>query len=217
MVGSVVGTFKRWPIRPQDEPHQATWLVGHMDFKFNDGGRKASGRRGTAGDCVARAVAIASGRPYDEVYKRLASGNAGTRPPSRKGNKQIVRMARLVLSWPTVELRDRRAAFDCMRAAKGRLLEPVRHAGVCSARGGIDCASRWFADYMHEMGFTVVQTMFDRRALVRFNEGGGLPKIGRLVVHLATHTVAVIDGEIHDVRDFSKGGKRGVHGYWVLR
>ena len=38
----------------------------------NDAGRAAAGFVGKARDCVARAVAIASGRPYDEVYKRLA-------------------------------------------------------------------------------------------------------------------------------------------------
>jgi len=188
-----------------------------MEWQYNDGGRKASGRKGTAADCVTRAVAIASGRPYDEVYKRMAKGNAGTRPPTRKGNEQIVRMARLVLGWPTVELRDRRAAFDCMKAAKERLLEPVRHAGVRSARGGIDCTSRWFADYMDELGFVGVQTMVDNRAHVLFNEWGGLPKAGRLVVHLSTHSVAVINGEIHDVSDCSKGGQRCVYGYWLLR
>jgi len=187
-----------------------------MDFKFNDGGRRHSGRKGRAGDCVTRAVAIASGRPYDEVYKRMAKGNAGTRPPSRKGNEQIIRMAKLVLGWPVVDLRDRRTAFDCMKAARERIAEPVRHAGVRSANGGIDCTAQWFADYMHELGFTGHQTMFDRRALVRFKEGGGLPTVGRLVVHLATHTFALIDGEIHDLRDFSKGGKRGVHWYWEL-
>ena len=49
-----------------------------MQFKhqFNDGGRAAAGWKGTGGDCVARAIAIASGRPYKEVYDRLAEGNS---------------------------------------------------------------------------------------------------------------------------------------------
>lgn len=46
----------------------------HMPFVYDDGGRAASGRKGYAGDCVCRAVAIASGRPYDEVYRALAAG-----------------------------------------------------------------------------------------------------------------------------------------------
>lgn len=38
-----------------------------MDWVYDDGGRKAAGRTGTAGDCVVRAVAIALERPYQEV------------------------------------------------------------------------------------------------------------------------------------------------------
>lgn len=45
-----------------------------MVWKYDDGGRSEAGFRGTAGDCVTRAVAIASGRPYGEVYSRLAAG-----------------------------------------------------------------------------------------------------------------------------------------------
>jgi hypothetical protein len=52
----------------------------------NDGGREAAGFTGKAGDCVARAVAIASRRPYAEVYKRLADGNA-TQRVTKHSNK----------------------------------------------------------------------------------------------------------------------------------
>lgn len=50
-----------------------------IQFQYNDGGRAASGRKGDAGDCVVRAVTIASGLPYDEVYDSLAEGNAAQR------------------------------------------------------------------------------------------------------------------------------------------
>jgi hypothetical protein len=50
-----------------------------MKFQYNDGGRQASGRKGLTGDCVCRAIAIASGRSYEEVYDRLAEGNATQR------------------------------------------------------------------------------------------------------------------------------------------
>lgn len=42
-----------------------------MRLMINDGGRKAAGYTGTAGDCVTRAIAIATGRPYQEVYDGL--------------------------------------------------------------------------------------------------------------------------------------------------
>jgi len=52
-----------------------------VTFIRDDGGRAAAGFRNKAGtgDCVPRAVAIASGRPYAEVYARLAEGNATQR------------------------------------------------------------------------------------------------------------------------------------------
>lgn len=48
-------------------------------FIYDDGGRSEAGFKGHAGDCVARSVAIASGRPYAEVYKRLAEGTGTQR------------------------------------------------------------------------------------------------------------------------------------------
>lgn len=43
-------------------------------FVFDDGGRVATGFRGQADDCVVRAVAIASGLPYADVYQAIAKG-----------------------------------------------------------------------------------------------------------------------------------------------
>lgn len=40
-------------------------------FQHNDGGRSEAGYRGDAGDCVTRAIAIATGKPYQEVYDGL--------------------------------------------------------------------------------------------------------------------------------------------------
>lgn len=45
-----------------------------MNFVHDDGGRKAAGYKGNAGDCVARAIAIAAEMPYEEIYARLSSG-----------------------------------------------------------------------------------------------------------------------------------------------
>jgi hypothetical protein len=52
---------------------------------YNDGGRRAAGfPPGKGGDCVARSIAIASGRPYGEVYAALARLNEGMRKTSRR-------------------------------------------------------------------------------------------------------------------------------------
>ena len=42
-----------------------------LKFVHNDGGRAAAGFRGQAGDCVTRALAIATGRPYRDVYREV--------------------------------------------------------------------------------------------------------------------------------------------------
>lgn len=51
-----------------------------MEWKRDDGGRAAAGFRGDAGDCVVRALAIGTGRPYREVYDELAERNAALKP-----------------------------------------------------------------------------------------------------------------------------------------
>lgn len=52
-------------------------------FVYDDGGREAAGFKGHTGDCVARAIAIASGRPYAEVYGTLANGMGDQRQTRR--------------------------------------------------------------------------------------------------------------------------------------
>lgn len=42
-------------------------------YQFHDGGRVEAGFKGTAGDCVPRAFAIALDLPYREVYDDLAA------------------------------------------------------------------------------------------------------------------------------------------------
>ncbi len=46
------------------------------NFIKDDGGRAEAGFKGTTGDCVTRAIVIATGLPYKEIYDRLAEGNA---------------------------------------------------------------------------------------------------------------------------------------------
>jgi len=45
-----------------------------LPFVYDDGGRSLAGYRGVADDCVARAVAIATGLPYVDVYAAIARG-----------------------------------------------------------------------------------------------------------------------------------------------
>ena len=54
---------------------------------YNDGGRKESGRKGSAGDCGVRAMAVALDLDYDTCYKELAQANkdAGYKKSARNG------------------------------------------------------------------------------------------------------------------------------------
>jgi hypothetical protein len=57
-----------------------------MAWVRHDGGRADTGRKGKAGDCVTRAIAIATGQPYEAVYAALKEAALLERP--RKGRKR---------------------------------------------------------------------------------------------------------------------------------
>jgi len=42
-----------------------------MKFQYNDGGRAAAGFAGRASDCVVRAIAIATQKPYAEIHAAI--------------------------------------------------------------------------------------------------------------------------------------------------
>lgn len=62
-----------------------------MKFVYDDGGRAAAGFKGHAGDCVTRAVAIATGLPYREVYEALAEVNAKSKTRGAASGKRSAR------------------------------------------------------------------------------------------------------------------------------
>lgn len=58
-----------------------------MLYKYNDGGRGEAGYKGLTGDCVVRAIAIASGKPYQEVYDAINGMAQSERTGKRKRGK----------------------------------------------------------------------------------------------------------------------------------
>lgn len=62
-------------------------------FEYNDGGRAAAGYEGKTGDCVCRAIAIVTGKPYQEIYDVLANGNATQRQSKYHKAKDGIRTA----------------------------------------------------------------------------------------------------------------------------
>ena len=68
-----------------------------IDFVYNDGGRSKYFKSKEVGDCVTRAIAIATGRDYKEVYDFLAESNAKQRVTIRqKRSKKAMRKANKV-------------------------------------------------------------------------------------------------------------------------
>lgn len=61
-----------------------------MKFQFNDGGREAAGYQGKTSDCVTRAIAIATGKPYQEVYDAI-NERATSERPNKRGKKSGAR------------------------------------------------------------------------------------------------------------------------------
>ena len=58
-----------------------------MEFDYDDGGRSAAGFRGDTGDCGVRALAIAAGVPYKQVYDRIAELGKRERTGKRKSSR----------------------------------------------------------------------------------------------------------------------------------
>lgn len=62
-----------------------------IPFQYNDGGRAAAGFKGSADDCVCRAIAIASGRSYQEVYDAINEAGKAEQHVRGKVGRQFAR------------------------------------------------------------------------------------------------------------------------------
>lgn len=69
-----------------------------MNFISNDGGRAAAGYKGSARDCVVRSIAIATGKPYQEVYRDVDCFASAERPRRNKKRSS----PRLGVQIPTI-------------------------------------------------------------------------------------------------------------------
>lgn len=83
-------------------------MVIAMQHRHNDGGRQAAGYTGSAGDCVCRAIAIATQQPYQVVYDALVALGKKERTGKRKRGrshprtgvyKQATRKYMAALGW----------------------------------------------------------------------------------------------------------------------
>ena len=141
-----------------------------MNYQYDDGGRSEAGYKGETGDCVTRALAIATGKPYQEVYSTINALAVSERHGKRK-------------------------------------------RGISSARTGV--YKNTTRKYLVSLGWHWTPTMFIGQGCKVHLRADELP-MGRLIVSVSHHTVALIDGVIHDTHDPSRNGTRCVYGYWSL-
>jgi hypothetical protein len=159
--------------------YKAKRVIEPMDVVITDGGRKAAGfrdKRDGKGDCVTRAVAIASGLDYQKVWDDFTAMNAKTRQTKRTAKRA----------------RD-------------------------NADSGVYTNRKAFKDYMIALGFAWVPTMTIGSGCTVHLRKGELPEKGRLVVNVSRHSLAVIDGVVHDIYDPCRDGTRCVYGYWIKK
>jgi Protein of unknown function (DUF2786) len=109
-----------------------------MEFVNDDGGRAAAGYKGEANDCVCRAVAIATERPYQEIYGRLEEmiiAKFGPTKRPRGVEDQMLHGLMETLDWvwvPTIKTRLRKDELS-----PGRLVICVRDHAVAVIDGVI--------------------------------------------------------------------------------
>jgi hypothetical protein len=139
-----------------------------MTYVYDDGGRAAAGYKGETGDCVVRAIAIATALPYQEVYDNINEIAKGERTGKRKRGKSNARLG----------------------VYKGTIRK-----------------------YMEALGWEWTPTMQIGSGCQVHLRADELP-VGRLVVSVSKHSVAVIDGVVHDTHDPSRDGTRCVYGYF---
>jgi len=143
-------------------------MASGMPFVYHDGGRASAGFKGEARDCVTRAVAIATGLPYREVYDSLDSASLHERP--RQGKQRS------------------------------------------SARTGV--WKQTLRRFMEERDWLWTPTMSIGSGCTVHLRSGELP-MGRLLVSVSRHVVAVIDGVVMDTYDPTRDGTRCVYGYYA--
>lgn len=147
-----------------------------MNFVYDDGGRKAYGFHGKAkGDCVCRAIAIATGRPYPEVAdiiyhfaktERTGKRKRGTSDPFKGVYHATERKILAALGWEWVPIMGIgtgcRVHLDPAELPMGRLIASVSRHNVAiidgvihdiydPTRGGKRCVYGYYRPTAHEL------------------------------------------------------------------
>jgi hypothetical protein len=119
--------------------------MSRLLFHYNDGGRAAAGYRGKARDCATRAIAIATGCSYADIYRTLAEqataeANAQRNHPRTGLKKHTVKRYLQRLGWrwtPTMRIGSGCTVHLCRgELPPGRLIVAVsKH--LCAVIDGV--------------------------------------------------------------------------------
>jgi hypothetical protein len=101
--------------------------------------------------------------------------------------------------------------YQIVYDAINELAKRERKRGKSNARTGVYKPT--IRRYMESIGWVWVATMQIGSGCTVHLRDGELP-MGRLVVNVSKHSVAVIDGVINDTYDCSRNGTRCVYGYY---
>lgn len=151
--------------------------------------------------CESGVQRIIRGLPF--IYNdggRKAAGFRGTTGDC------VCRAATIASGKPYAEV------YALINELSGKERTGKRKRGISSARTGVYKGT--IARLMEHLGFVWTPTMSVGSGCKVHLRSGEIPTTGRLVVSLSRHSVAVIDGTVHDLSDPSRGGMRCVYGYW---
>lgn len=121
-----------------------------MSWTYNDGGRENAGFKGSAGDCVVRAIAIATEQDYTAVYndmnlfiKSLRQTKKAKKSASRTGIYKLMikkYLTKLGWSWtPTMQIGSGcKVHLKGDELPDGRLIVSVTKHMVCVVDGKIN-------------------------------------------------------------------------------
>jgi hypothetical protein len=133
---------------------------------------------------------------------RASAGYTGT------ASDCVCRAIAIAGSYPYQEV------YDMLNLYGDAERKSQRRKGKSSARGGVYIPTT--RQVLTDLGWTWVPTMGIGTGCTVHLRDGELP-MGRLIVSVSRHIVAVIDGVIYDTHNCSREGNRCVYGYWVRK
>jgi hypothetical protein len=175
--------------------------TNQLIYKYSDGGRTEAGFPvGRAGDCVTRAIAIATKIPYMEVYQHMADQNKeeGRRNTADSGVADSVWKAYLTdKGW-------RRAVIEDVVESLPSWLEFLQAEGYTEDQFKSLSSSK--RDKLSNQYFYFTGGFLNE---------GSLKKYPNAIFRISKHVVAAVDGIVNDSYDCIGSGKKSIYEVWV--